>query len=272
MKRTAPVPRSTDAADYQDLPQRIGAMVKLFPDGHVIEHHAHDRDQLLYSVSGVMRLETERDRFVVPPDRAVAIPAGIRHRVSMHGAVEMRTLYIEAQDVEAQDIEAQGPDGPPRTLKVLAMTPLLRELIVALSEEPMVYEAGSRGDRIARLIEDEIGRAHDLALSVPLPRDPRLQRLCASVLADPSDRRTLEGWAETAGASARTLARLFESDLGLSFGEWRRRVRLHHALEELSNGASVAEAARATGYGSPSAFTAAFGKFTGLPPSRLSGK
>lgn len=132
----------------------------------------------------------------------------------------------------------------------------------------MVYAAGSRADLIARLIEVEIEQARELSLSFPLPRDPRLQRLCAGLLADPADRRTLQQWAEVAGASARTLARLFERDLAMSFDQWRRRVRFQGALEALAQGEPITRVAETHGYLSASAFSQAFAKVMGKPPSR----
>lgn len=252
-------PRSTDAADYQGLAQAIGALVKSFPDGHVIAPHAHERDQLLYAVSGAMRLQTEQATMVVPPERAAYIPAGLRHSVGMHGQVEMRTLYI-APTARA---------APAFGLRVIAVSNLLRELIVALGAEPMRYPLGSRGDRIAALIADELSRARELAYRAPLPRDPRLQRLCAALLADPGDRRTLNAFAEIAGASARTLARLFERELGMRFRDWRQQVRFQAAIEALSRGDSVERTARAAGYHSASAFSAAFRAAMGVSPSEF---
>lgn len=249
---------STDPLDYQDLPQTIGAMSKTFADGFVIPLHEHERDQLLYAISGIMRLRTEREAWIVPADGAVYIPAGTAHSVGMHGDVDMRTLYIDAV----------ANDTRPRDLCVVAVSNLLRELILALSEEPVVYEANSRGGLIAKMIELEMGRARELSLSFPLPRDSRLQRLCAGLLADPSDRRTLDDWAQVAGASSRTLARLFERDLGMSFNQWRQRIRFHNALEALSRGESIARVAKQHGYNSASAFSAAFGKVMGASPSK----
>ncbi|MCP4319093.1 MAG: helix-turn-helix transcriptional regulator [Hyphomicrobiales bacterium] len=251
--------RSTDPQDYQGLPQPIGAMSKTFVDGHVIEKHQHKRDQLLYAASGIMRLQTERQAWVVPPDGAICIPGGTSHTVSMYGDVDMRTLYIDEAAVQER----------PRPLCVIAVSNLLRELILALSEEPMVYRPESRAAQIARMIEIEIGRARELALHVPLPVDPRLQGLCAALLADPSDRRTLDDWSQIAGASARTLARLFDNDLGMGFTEWRQRVRFQGAIEALSRGEPVSVVARKHGYNSPSAFTSAFGKGIGAPPSSV---
>lgn len=251
--------RSTDPEDYQGLPQPIGAMSKRFADGHVIPMHHHARDQLLFAASGIMRLQTERQAWLVPADGAISIPGGTRHSVRMYGAVDMRTLYIDTATVRM----------PPRPLSVISVSALLRELILALSEEPMRYAPGGRGDQLARLIETEIGRAPELALQVPLPTDVRLQRLCGELMANPSDRRTLDGWSDVVGASPRTLARLFERDLEMGFTEWRRRVRFQGAMEALSRGERVSVVASKHGYRSPSAFTSAFRKVMGNVPSEI---
>lgn len=251
--------RSTNPRDYQDLPQPIVVMAKSFADGYSIPLHEHARDQLLYAISGVMRLRTQQDAWIVPPDGAAYIPAGLSHSVSMHGDVDMRTLYIDAGTV------LKRPQG----LNVVAVPGLLKELILALGEEPVAYGPDSRGSLIAQLIEEEIRLAQALSLHVPLPRDTRLQKLCAELLADPSDRRTLDGWSDVAGASARTLARLFERDLAMSFIQWRQRVRFQSAVEALSRGTPVSVVAKRHGYRSPSAFSAAFGKAMGYAPSRV---
>ncbi len=251
--------RSTDPQDFQDLPQAIGAMSKRFASGFVIPLHHHARDQLLYAAAGIMHLRAEREAWMVPRGSAVYIPAGTRHSVAMHGEVDMRTLYIDAEAATAR------PSG----LGVIAVSSLLHALILALSEEPIIYGPGSRGDLLAKLIDVEIARARALSLNVALPSDRRLQRLCAELLANPSDRRTLDAWSEVAGASPRTLARLFKQDLGMSFHHWRQRIRFHHALEALSQGTPIARVAEAHGYKSPSAFSAAFAKVMGRPPSKL---
>lgn len=251
--------RSTDPEDYQDLPQAIGAMTKAFADGWEIPLHDHARDQLLYATRGIMRVRTERQAWIVPGDSAVYLPAGTQHAVAMHGDVEMRTLYIETGK----------PRALPPVLTVIAVSGLLRELILALSEAPVIYDADERATQIAALIEVEIGRADALTMNVPLPSDPRLQRICAALLADPADRRTLEAWSEVAGASPRTLFRLFERDLGMRFRDWRQRVRFHSALEALSRGAPISQIAADHGYQSPSAFTAAFARVMGAPPTHM---
>lgn len=249
--------RSTDPDDYQIVPRPVAAMAKRFDDGHVIEPHEHERDQFLYAVSGMMRLLTERESWIVPPDRAVYIPAATRHSVEMFGDVEMRTLYIESS----------GCDRPLADLAVVEVSDLLRELVLALVEEPVLYVKNGRGGMIAQLLLVEIWRARELSFCLPLPKDARLQRICTAILANPADWRTLQLWSESAGASVRTLARLFEGEVGMGFSAWRQRVRFHAALEDLSRGEAVARVAYRHGYRSASAFSAAFAKTMGITPS-----
>jgi AraC-like DNA-binding protein/mannose-6-phosphate isomerase-like protein (cupin superfamily) len=251
--------RSTDPDDYQALPRPIGAMAKHFPAGFRIEPHSHRRDQLVYAVNGTMRVHTRAEAWIVPPDRAVYLPAGVEHAIDMGAAVEMRTVYIQA-----------GADHAlPTRPVVIAVAPLLRALILALIEEPILYDEAGRGGAIVRLILSEIARAPALPLSVPMPNDARLRRLCAALLADPADPRGLEDWAAWSGASPRTLARLFARELGQSFAVWRQRVRFHNALEALVRGEPVGRVAAANGYRGASAFTAAFRKVMGLAPSAV---
>jgi AraC-like DNA-binding protein/mannose-6-phosphate isomerase-like protein (cupin superfamily) len=251
--------RSYNADDYQTVPRPIAALPKSFADGHIVPPHHHPRDQFIYAVSGVMRVRTQGEAWIVPPDRAVYLPAGMDHGIVMRGRVEMRTLYITSD--AHRDL--------PRRPSVLEVSPLLRELVLTLMDEPVNYDEKGRGGATALLILLEIARARRLSLMIPMPRDPRLLRVCDALLADPANPLTLDGWADTAAASVRTLARLFESELGMSFAVWRQRVRFHNALEAIIAGAPISQVARRNGYRSSSAFTAAFRKTMGETPSAL---
>jgi len=258
--RTDPVvrvERSTDPAAYQTVPRPVAAMAKRFPPGFQITPHAHARDQLLYAVSGVMRVQTETEAWIVPPDRAVYLPAGTRHTVAIRDDLEMRTLYID---------NGAGVAARP---SVLEMSDLLRALILALIEEPVVYDEDGRGGLIARLILIELAAARRLPLVVPMPTDRRLRRVCDALLANPESTASLEVLACEAGASARTLARLFKRQLNMGFAAWRQRVRFHNAVEALAAGDAIGQVARDNGYRSASAFSAAFRKAMGMTPSAI---
>jgi len=267
--------RSTDPRDYQGIPRPFAAMAKGFTDGFEIAPHHHRRDQLIYAVSGLMRVRTEHEAWIVPPDRAVYVPGGTTHSLSMRGDVEMRTLYI-ARDASSIAFSGEVEAGSPKKTRPIKMLPespavigvsdLLRELILALIGEPLLYDRAGRGGAIVSLILSEIMRAPRLPLVIKMPRDARLRRVCAHLIDDPSDRRTLDAYADIAGASARTLARLFEDELQMTFTAWRQRVRFHNALEAIARDESIERIAAHNGYRSPSAFTAAFRSVMGHPP------
>src|SRR4051794_19952316 len=254
-----PRSRSTNADDYQKVPRPIAAMSKVFKDGHEIAPHHHPRDQLLYSVTGLMRVRTQAEAWIVPPDRAVYLPARVEHSIGIRGLVTMSTLYITPR----------VRDGLPVAPTVLEVSPLLRELVLALIDEPVIYDEEGRGGALADLIFSEIARARRLPLVIPMPRDPRLLRVCNAMLADPASRRTLDDWADEAGASVRTLARLFDEELSVGFIAWRQRVRFHSAMEAVVAGEPIALVAERNGYRSASAFSAAFRSIMGQPPSSL---
>jgi AraC-like DNA-binding protein len=231
-------------------------MPKEFPDGFVIAPHGHERAQLLYAVSGTMRVTTSDGSWVVPPLRALWIPAAMRHEIRMCGAVAMRTLYIDP---------AAAPWSA-RDCAVIEVSPLLRELILAAMAEPIEYATDGRAGLIMSLLLEELRRADTAPLRVPMPKDRRLLALCRALLERPESDLTLEAWAERAHASSRTLSRLFQRETGMSFGAWRQQVRLAEALSRLALGQSVALVARGLGYASASAFTAMFRRALGATP------
>lgn len=256
----APLRLNTLAQDAVDRP--LAGFAADYGHGHATGRHHHGRAQLLYATLGVMRIETEDAAFVVPPGRALWVPAGLPHEVRMQGPVAMRTLFLR------EDAAARGP----RATTVMAVTPLLRELILAACAEPPDWDETGRAAHVAALILDEIARAPPLAwLGLPVLRDGRLRRLAEALQADPARDLTLEGWATQCGASPRTLTRLFRRETGMSFGRWRQALRLAEAAALLAQGVPPARAAAAVGYASAPAFGAAFRAALGVTPGQLAG-
>jgi AraC-like DNA-binding protein len=171
----------------------------------------------------------------------------------------MRTLYIDAAATGAL----------PARPTLVEVGGLLRELILAALEEPARYEENARGGLVAKLILTELARMRERPLDVPMPRDARALRVARALLEEPAIAHDLDDWATRAGASRRTLARVFRGETGLSFAEWRARLRAIDGLARLSAGTSVAASAAAVGYSSPSAFSAMVRRLLGDPPRRL---
>jgi len=256
MSETTPIYRR----NMDDAPRQVAVMARTLEVGHRIPLHIHRRGQLLHAVSGIMRVETAEAAWIVPPARALWLPPQWPHSVTARSHIEMRTVYIDGP----------GSQALPQQPVLAEISGLLRELILALLEEPVEYDEAGRGGAIAQLILTELGRLQERRLAVPLPRDPRALRVARALLDDSSIPFDLDRWADEAGASRRTLARLFRSDTGLGFAEWRARLRAIDGLARLSDGASVAETAASVGYASPSAFSAMIHRTLGSPPRRLS--
>lgn len=255
----APETRSTNPADYQRLATPVAAMPKDFPPGFRIAPHSHERAQLVYAVKGVMRVTTQQGTWVVPPQRALWIPPGMRHEIRMGSAtVAMRTLYI------APETAATLSD----TCQVIEVSELLRALILAAMDEPVEYESGSRGAAIAHLLLHEMRAVSALPLHLPMPRDSKLQTICQRVLDNLRDDIAIETLAQDAGMSSRSLARLFQRETGMGFQAWRQQARLAEALSRLASGRPVALVASDLGYASAAAFTAMFRRALGTTPSR----
>ena len=242
-----------------DAPRPVAAMGRSYADGARTTVHRHGRGQLLHAVTGIMRIETADAAWLVPPARALWMPPHLAHRVTMRSRVEMRTLFIDPQAAMAL----------PRAPTLVEVSGLLRELILAALEEPVAYDEAGRGGLVARLILIELARIKDRPLDLPMPRDARALRVARALLDRPALALDLDQWAERAGASRRTLARLFRHETGLSFAEWRARLRAVEGLARLSTGASVAACASAVGYDSPSAFSAMVRRSLGDAPRKL---
>jgi AraC-like DNA-binding protein len=127
----------------------------------------------------------------------------------------------------------------------------------------------AEGMRLGAVAIDRIAASRMLPLNLPLPRDPRAVRIAERLRAEPSCDLDLPQLARDAGASARTMQRLFLVETGLRFSEWRQRLRLLHGASLLGAGRSVTDAGVDAGYSGTSAFSAAFRKHFGVTPSQL---
>jgi AraC-like DNA-binding protein len=245
-------------ASPDEVSRRLASIAFDYPTGYRIPVHHHAKAQLVFASCGVMTVTTADGSWVVPPQRAVWVPGGTDHRIAMSGAVSMRTLYF------SRDVSARLP----ARCCVMGVSPLLRELVLrAVDFEPLYDEAGREG-RMVDVLLDELAAMQVAPLHLPLPADPRLRGVVDGLQADPADGRGLDAWARTVGASARTLARLFDRETGMSFGAWRQQLRLSKSLELLAQGHSVTNVALSLGYESPSAFISMFRRHLGATPGR----
>ncbi|MBN3786589.1 helix-turn-helix transcriptional regulator [Burkholderia sp. Ac-20353] len=233
-------------------------MAKEYADGFEVGEHRHARAQLIYATRGVIEVTVGRALWLVPPQRALWMPARTPHAMRARGAVSLRSPYIRTESCPAG-----FPDAP----RAVNVTPLLRELIVRAASIPLDGEPTGRDELVITHLLAEIEWVPGHPLHIPRGGDRRLKRICDAILGAPADARTLDEWAVEAGASTRTLARLFIAETGMTFVHWRQLVRVQHALPLLATGRPVAEVSGALGYETPGAFAAMFRRVTGTTPS-----
>ncbi|WIV56231.1 AraC family transcriptional regulator [Amycolatopsis nalaikhensis] len=221
--------------------------------GQVIERHRHDDHQLVYVIRGVLAVRTDRGAWVASADRAVWMPAGTWHEHRVYGATEVLTLEFPTHD---------GPlDGTAPT--VVAVSPLLRELLIAATEPDL---GTAEAARLHAVLRDRLRRAHDEPLTLPEARDPRLAHACRLVTDDLSHPRTTAWLARRTGTSERTLSRLFRLEFGTTYPQWRTTTRVFHAMIQLAEGATVTQTAHRCGWSTPSAFVETFTRTMGRTP------
>jgi AraC-like DNA-binding protein len=241
----------------------IHMVARNYRKGTRLDTHMHREAQLVYAARGMMQVTTPKGRWLVPPDRAVWVPALSEHAIDVLADIEMRTLYFDlawlGREQRSDSLAAEY---------VVRVSPLLHQAMLAL------FDGRHDPDRIAlliKLIMLELHQAEDSATFIPLPHEPRCRRAADIVLADPTGAHEIETLARAVGTSARTLSRLFSSETQLSFKSWCQRARVAAAIERLSVDAniSVKQLASDLGYASFPAFSHAFRQVTGKTPTEF---
>lgn len=227
-------------------------------DGHVIPEHSHPEDQLLFASRGVMTVRTKQGVWVVPPLRAVWLPANTPHSVAISGQVSMRTLCILPRLCRAFAGKCL----------VMNVSPLLKELILHACKFQRLHRRFAEQRRIVEIIVDQLSAVESIPLQLPHPSDARAMRVAQALSANPGEPKTLEKLCKDCGASKRTIQRLFLEQTEMTFGRWRQQLRLLHAVQALASGEKVTAAALDAGYNSTSAFISMFRKQLGTTPTR----
>ena len=242
----------------ESIPRPVLAIGHDYPASFELERHHHLRNQLLYAEKGVVAVSTPQGAWTAPPERAVWIPAGVPHSVRMVGQVSTRSVLIAP---------AASPDFGDRC-RVVGVSPLLRQLLVAAASVPAEYEEDGRDGLVMRLLVAELAQAPVVPLSAPFPQSPALAARCHAFLERPSAHDTIDDWSAAVGLSRRAFTRAFRRETGVSFAQWRQQACLLSALPRLAAGEPVTAVALDLGYDSPAAFATMFRRLAGVPPSR----
>jgi AraC-like DNA-binding protein/quercetin dioxygenase-like cupin family protein len=227
-----------------------------YPAGFEVTEHAHGSDQLIYATRGVMEVRSGNGLWLIPPQFALWIPARTFHSIRMLAAVSMRTLYFRP------NLNAHSR----QSCEVLSISPLLRELIVETVRVGRLRTRNRHECALRDLILLHLSQADATPTFIRLPEDARAAAAARAVIDNPARPWPLPALCVEAGASVRTMQRIFQKEVGIDFETWRRHVRLTKAVELLVSGRTVKEVSFAVGYRQPSAFVEAFRRTFGATP------
>ncbi len=219
--------------------------------------HRHYRGQLLCIQSGLIQVKTEEGSWLLPPQRAGWIPPGAMHSVHLCSALDGWSLLLTPETC------VRLPTLP----RVIGISDVLQALTHRTVDWSKTDPLMPAQKRILAVIIDEICRMPSESLYLPMPKDPRLERIAQAILDDPGSMRTVDQWAAIGSLSSRTLRRLMHAETGMGFREWRQQAQLTHALEMLARGVSVMDVAYSLGYAAPSHFIAMFRRAFGDSPA-----
>lgn len=253
----------SDIAFTIDEERPILTHARLIEAGRSVRPHSHPRGQLIWVRRGVLRVVSSSCIWLVPLGHAVWIPGGMVHQVTIEAEAHLLNIYIDPSIAIRETVSDM------LCCAVLLLTPLAREMILRLSESDTSAPFDSRLLRLCSVLQDELEDLTEAPFNLPGGQDERLRRVTRHLICHPDEPRQLTDLSQIAGASPRTLERLFRMETGLSFRQWRSKLRLLSAIEALNRGESSTTIAFSLGYSSPSAFIAAFREAFGTTPQRF---
>lgn len=254
-------PSASDQIDlgFLETPRPLTAVgAAMVTGGYEHPPHSHRKAQLVFAPRGFVTCLVKEGLWMVAPQCALWVPGGVEHSIRVSGNLELYILLVDP------DMKTNMP----RDCCTLAVSPLLRELLIEASHLPPLYEPGSTTERLMNTLLDQLEAAPMERLHLPMPADPRLQKIAVTLVEKPSDRATLGEWAKRVSMSERTLNRLIVKQTGMSFGRWRQQCQIMFALKRMAEGEAVKSIAFELGYETPSAFILMFKKVLGQSPGR----
>lgn len=245
--------------DHVDTPgAALTTFHKEYSDGFVYPEHYHDCDQLIFASQGVITVGTAQGVWILPPSRALWIPSEVPHIVRMSGTVSLRTIYLKTRLVRSL----------PRSCTVVNVSPLLKELILHICQFKYLDNRSQSRRHLIGMLLDLLHSSEVLPLQLPRPGDSRAEKVAAHFVSDPCSSLAIDEVCQRAGASKRTIERLFQHDTQMTLGKWRKQLRLMHSIRLLAEGMKIAGVALEAGYSSASAFISMFRKQLGTTPGQ----
>jgi AraC-like DNA-binding protein len=243
----------------QSLPAPIFFRTEHMQAESIYPPHQHAWGEFVYSFSGVLELKLADRHYLAPPQYGIWLPPHMEHIASNRQAMYYASLYVAEELCQAL----------PRTTCALTLSPLVRALLEHLRQQPPTLPRSTEQERLLQVLVDQLAQAPCAGSYLPNSDDPLLASVLRLLEAQPGDNRTLPEIAHAVHSTERTLLRRFQRELGMSFTEWRQRLRAVKAMPLLEAGQTVETIALDLGYGSASAFISMFRRLMGVTPDEF---
>ncbi|HAT29543.1 MAG TPA: AraC family transcriptional regulator [Janthinobacterium sp.] len=241
------------------LPHPVYIRSEKLLSGSSYPRHRHDWGEFVYSFSGVMEVALAKRNYLAPPHFGIWLPPDVEHLGSNRVEASFCSLYLSRELCARLPAEAC----------TLMVGPVIKSILADLSARQVNYPRSDEDARLMQVLVDQLGLAprHDSYL--PMASDATLTQVLDALRRSPSDNRSLAAWALTVHSTERTLSRRCQRELGMSFSEWRQRLRLVSALPMLDAKVAVQAVALELGYSTSSAFIAMFHRMMGITPDEF---
>ncbi|KAA0986534.1 AraC family transcriptional regulator [Pseudomonas sp. ANT_J12] len=247
-----------DLLDFSELPAPVYFRYADFDTHEYASAHRHPWGTLEYSANGVLHMEIGSSRFMSPPQYAVWVPPQTEHSFYSNQPINYRAVCLAPS--LCRDL--------PQQACTLAISDILKAILKDFAARDVKIPEQDTDVRLAQVLVDQLQQAPEHACYLPYASSPGLLGILEALQAEPGDNRPLAAWATQIHVSERTLARQFVRELGMSFGEWRLRLRFLAAIEALGSQHSIQDIAFDMGYSTGSAFIAMFQRQAGCTPEQ----
>ena len=223
----------------------VFAIEAIYQSGFQSTRHCHERGQISYARSGMMSIATDDRTLILPAGCAIWIPAGIMHQAHAFGDICVLSAYAEPDS---------WPDMPGRCT-VFQVSDMFEHLMKRVITKQLNCEDGPVYDALLLLLYEELRVGRCLELAMPMPQDKRLRRVCSAILHEPTIGHRKDELARIGNMSCRTMTRLFQSELNMTYSAWVQQALVSSAVPRLAEGEPASIAAADPGYCRPSAST-----------------
>ncbi|CAM3745782.1 HTH-type transcriptional regulator AppY [Vibrio aerogenes CECT 7868] len=244
--------------DIQQAPSDVFMNFEAFVSNTETRVHSHPWGQVQLISGGILEMEAEGTRFLAPPHLAIWVPAGTTHRSYNRRPIEYCSLNIDMSLTEAF----------PAKTSLISVTPIITAIIEDFRLRQIGIPETEKDQRLIQVLLDQLSAQEVEQHFIPVSQHKYLAPVLAYVEVYPADNTSLKEWAQRVHTTERTLARYCQTELGMSFTEWRLRVRYLYSMELLRNGRSVKQVALTLGYRQASPFISMFKKYAGITPEQ----